>query len=180
MSSSLHDPLLHLEQQKTTFFHSFRRTLKWISLYFLISGTVFGVLLSILNYSAYSSRIVNWINPEALLTARDEVQNILSASSVEVHASENTAIEHAESLEAVTEKISASNPEMIYGRSYSPEHLLGSISENTKKTSFSVTPYENRLIIPRINKNVPLIDVSVDAHADFDTMHEVFMEELKK
>ncbi len=124
MSSQLRDPLLSLEKNKNSFLHSFGRTIKWVSIYFLISGTVFGVLLALLNYSAYSTRVVNWINPEALLTARDEVQNILSASSVEVHASESTAIEHAESLEAVTEKITTSHPEMIYGRSYSPEHLL--------------------------------------------------------
>ncbi len=124
--------------------------------------------------------MINWINPDALLSARDEVQNLLSASSVEVHASENASIERADSLEVVTEKIAESHPEMIYGRTYSPEQLLGGMNENTRKTSFSVTPYENRIIIPRINKNVPLVDVSVEAHADFDTMHEVFMEELKK
>jgi sortase A len=43
-----------------------------------------------------------------------------------------------------------------------------------------VTPYENRIIIPKIGKNIPLVDVHHDSDADYSVMHEIFMEELKK
>lgn len=41
-------------------------------------------------------------------------------------------------------------------------------------------PYENRIIIPRIGKNIPLVDIFVDLHPNYESMHETFMEELKK
>lgn len=157
-----------------------RHTINFLVSYVFVTGGVFVVLLSILNYSAYSTRILNYINPEALISARDQVQNILSSSSIEVHASESELNEKSDSLENVTEKILASNPEIVYKDSYSPEELLAGVSEKSKKTSFSLTPYENRIIIPRIGKNIPLVDISVDVHPDYEVMHETFMEELKK
>jgi alanine dehydrogenase len=46
--------------------------------------------------------------------------------------------------------------------------------------NFTLTPYENRVVIPKMGKNVPLVDVTIDHGASFETMHEVFMDELRK
>jgi hypothetical protein len=43
-----------------------------------------------------------------------------------------------------------------------------------------VVPYENRIIIPKIGKNIPLVDVDHDIGTSYTQMHEIFMEELKK
>lgn len=99
---------------------------------------------------------------------------------MEVHASEAVEAEKTESLENVKEKLLSSNPEIVYKDSYSAKELLASVSETPKKTSFALTPYENRILIPRIGKNIPLVDILVDAYPDYDVMHETFMEELKK
>lgn len=82
------------------------------------------VLLATLNYSAYSSRVLNYINPDALIRAREEVTNILSSSSVQVHASENAELEKIESLEDVREKLLSSSPEIVYKDSYNAKELL--------------------------------------------------------
>ncbi len=180
---NLHDPLLALEmshRKKRSFFSSMGRTLRFLSAYFALTGTIFLVLLGALNYSAYSSRVMNWVNPDMLLSARDEVAKIISSSSVEVHASEANAVEAREDLATVTEKILATEPQIIYSRNYAPKELMAPLANSEEKTTFRVTPYENRIIIPRIGKNIPLINVSINSGASFDTMHEVFMEELKK
>jgi len=176
------DPFLALEkkQKQKGIFSSLGNTFRFLFSYLLVTGGVFFLLLAILNYSAYSTRIFNYINPDALLAARDQVQNILSSSSIEVHASEALQTEKVESLESVTEKLLDSNPEIVYKDSYSAQELLASVSNTTKKTSFALAPYENRIIIPRIGKNIPLVDVLVDSHPDYQVMHETFMEELKK
>ena len=46
--------------------------------------------------------------------------------------------------------------------------------------NFTLAPYENRIVIPKIGKNIPLVNVTIDHGASFETMHEVFMEELRK
>lgn len=57
---------------------------------------------------------------------------------------------------------------------------MAGIGDRDLSASFELNPYENRIIIPRIGKNIPLVDVSIASGATFETMHEVFMEELKK
>lgn len=70
---------------------------------------------------------------------------------------------------------------MVYSRSYSADNLLSNIPlQSTEKASFTVNPQENRIIIPKLGKNIPLIDVNHDANTPYEKMHEVFMEELKK
>ena len=120
---NLHDPLLEFEKAhahtpSVSILHSLGHTLRFLAVYLGLTGTIFMVLLAGLNYSAYSMRVANWINPEALVTARDEVASILSSSSVEVHASESMHLENQEDLETVTEKIISSDPEIVYSRSY--------------------------------------------------------------
>lgn len=123
---------------------------------------------------------MNWVDPNSLLQVRDEVSGLLNASSMEVHASEETNIEQKEDLDTVTSKILATDPSMIYARSYDVKWITKNIANSTESATFDLAPYENRLIIPRIGKNVPLIDTDMQPGADFSTMHDVFMEELKK
>ena len=47
------------------------------------------------------------------------------------------------------------------------------------KVDFNVTPYENRIIIPKIGKNIPLVDVNISHDIDFDHMENIFMQELE-
>ncbi len=176
------DPLLTFErkQKHRGILVSLAHTLRFLMTYLLVTGGVFMVLLATLNYSAYSSRVLNYINPDALIRAREEVTNILSSSSVQVHASENAELEKIESLEDVREKLLSSSPEIVYKDSYNAKELLAWVSESSKTTSFAKVPYENRIIIPRLWKNIPLVDVRIESHPDYEVMHETFMEELKK
>jgi LPXTG-site transpeptidase (sortase) family protein len=183
MYTNTKDPLTHYEslQEERGFLRSFQRTCSYVISYLLLSGSIFLVLLVSLNYSAYSGRIINWVNPDALIEARDEVNKLLaSATSVSVHASEESLSESRDNLESVTSKILASDPSIIYSRDYVPEWLIANIGEKDQSTTFAITPYENRIIIPRIGENIPLVDVEMDNDLDFATMHEVFMEELRK
>lgn len=43
-----------------------------------------------------------------------------------------------------------------------------------------ITPYDNRIIIPKIGKNIPLVDVKLDSGFDFDHIENIFMQELEK
>lgn len=179
------DPLLAYEQslgKKKSLLSSLGQTTYLLIQYLFLTGTIFLLMMGAINYSAYSQRVANWINPEALEHARDEVNGLLSqATSVTVHASEEVNVEIREDLETVTEKILQADPSVIYSRNYGPEWLLANAgTTQSMGANFTLAPYENRIVIPKIWKNIPLVDVTIDHGASFETMHEVFMEELRK
>jgi hypothetical protein len=134
--------------------------------------------MGLLNFSAYSAVVTNWVNPDLLLSRQSDIQSALSSSSFAVHAGD--MIDSTESLQVLSQKIATTDPDVVYSRSYDEEHLLSGISSQGNEVSFDVTPYENRIIIPKLGKNIPLVDVEHNKDAKYGEMQDVFMEELKK
>ena len=157
------------------------RLFKFFTLYIILSSSIFTVLIGILNFSAYSARVIHWINPESIIALTKDIQSVISTSSIEVHASEEESEARIESREIIEEKIKNSDPSLLFSRSYEPERLLDNIPKSGLATAkFEVTPYENRIIIPKLGKNIPLLDVYHDLDANYIEMHKIFMEELRK
>ena len=178
-------PLAEYEQKyihHTSFFTLLFRGVKFLMVYLLLSGTIFSVLLGMLNFGAYSARVLDWMDPQKLISLQEDLSNAIARSSIEVHAdTTEQARDLVESREAVTERVADIAPGLVYGRTYSPDNLLANVDMRTSsQATFDVAPYENRIIIPKIGKNIPLVDVYHDAGTSFTQMHEIFMEELKK
>lgn len=177
------DPLLAYEEAHTkprwSLLSSLAKSSFFLLEYLSLTGAIFLLLMWGLNYSAYSARLSNWIDPDALLEAQDEVNGILAKATNVVEAGEDTSIEDREDQDTLRNKILEKEPSTIYARSYSPTGLLAG-TQTKSRTSFELAPYENRIVIPKIGKNIPLVDVLIDHGANFETMHEVFMEELRK
>ena len=95
-----------------------------------------------------------------------------------VHAAET--IDSRDTLENVTKKVALTDPDIVYARSYESDRLLSGVPTTALSATFEVTPYENRIIIPRLGKNIPLVDVDHDVTSKYSEMNNVFMEELKK
>ena len=182
---TLYDPLSEYENNRAKTYTkkwNILTGIKMLLAYLCVSGTVFSILLWALNFSAYSARLAHFINPENIESVRINLENIIASSSIEVHAaSENTDDESTVNKDIIEEKIASTNPEMVWNRSYAPETMLQNIWENDEwSPTIEVAPYENRIVIPKIGKNIPLIDVNHDATGSYSEMHSVFMEELKK
>jgi LPXTG-site transpeptidase (sortase) family protein len=177
------DPLLAYEEthsrKKWSFLSSLGKTSLFLIQYLSLTGLIFLLLMWGLNYSAYSTRLSNWVNPDALIEAQDEVNGILAKATNVVEASDDTTEATREDISTLRDKIITKEPSLIYSRSYNPTGLLAGTNE-THGASFELAPYENRIVIPKIGKNIPLVDVAIDHGASFETMHEVFMEELRK
>jgi LPXTG-site transpeptidase (sortase) family protein len=153
--------------------------IKFIIHYFALTACTFGVLLFLTNFSAYTDRVMYWIHPEAMMAEENSIRSLLSSSSLEVHASEWLEARE-DSLEVLTEKISEKMPELIYETAENPARLLAHVDDDSASVSFDIVPYENRIIIPKLGKNIPLVDVSVGNNFDFDHMENIFMKELQK
>jgi LPXTG-site transpeptidase (sortase) family protein len=177
-----HDPLLRYEQIDDTRRHRSRkiskttRAMKFIVTYFVMTGCIFASFMGVLNFSAYSAIITHWVNPNRMMTLQDDMEQALMSSSIEIHAADMNS---QNSLETITDQLTVTDPDIVYARSYNADKLLSGMSRTTR-ANFSVTPYENRIIIPKLAKNIPLLDVDHDAGTKFGEMQDIFMEELKK
>ena len=73
------DPLYEYEQKliqnlsRPSVVTLFWRGAKLLTVYLLLSGTIFSVLLGMLNFSAYSARILDWIDPDQLIALQDDL-----------------------------------------------------------------------------------------------------------
>jgi hypothetical protein len=125
-----HDPLFEYEQKliqnlsRPSVFRVLLRGFKILTLYFVLSGAIFSVLLGLLNFGAYSARVLDWVNPQALENIKSDLTSVLSRSSIEVHASEATSGEKTESADVLEAKLSESDPSVVYRRTYGADRLL--------------------------------------------------------
>lgn len=135
----------------------FWKKISFIVSYLMLSGSIFAMIMLVMNFSAYSSRFIHWLQPDVYAQNSEEIANILTQSESSIDG-ENTNSHYTR--EIIEEKIIATNPEIVYSRSYSADALLANIPlHSAEKSSFAVNPYENRVIIPKLGKNIPFIQV---------------------
>ena len=149
--------------------------------YIAISAVVFAVLLVGTNFSAYTSIAWNWVSPESLKASSAEISATLSRSRITVFANETdtgsgdaTKQQEADELKKKLEEENISVKENIF----SPKKLIPTMP--SVQMDLDVTPYDNRIIIPKLGKNIPLVDVDNNNNFDFDHMENIFMQELEK
>lgn len=130
------------------------------------------------NWSAYYAVAINFIHPGTLEATNDQIQDTLNHSKITVYANEaaNIVSEKKEKAEDIKKQLEAENVK-IEEDTFSMKNLLPTEPNITAK--FDIIPYENRILIPRIGKNVPLVDISVTKSFDFDHMENIFMQELE-
>jgi hypothetical protein len=134
--------------------------------------------MGFLNFSAYSAMVTNWVIPELMMSKQDDIEKALTNSNVEVSSN---LTDVSDSLETITEKVALTDPDLVYSRFYDSSRLLSGISRSSSEAHFDITPYENRIIIPKLGKNIPLVDVQKrETVIKYSEMNDIFMTELKK
>ena len=115
--------------------------------YITTSATIFAILLLTANYSAYINIAKSYIYADQMKTEASSLLNSVEASKITQEIQKKKKIKH---------KI---NEEKI--KSSKSKYSLKKITQNKKKPALNIeiTPYENRIVIPKIAKNIPLIDI---------------------
>lgn len=151
---------------------------KFAANYVIVSVTVFFILLWTLNYSAYSKIAYNYMNPDNLKNSSKEMLNIIDNSKIKVFADEDTTTLWKEQEKEIQKNLSENNVQ-LRDTYFSPKKLVP-LKANVD-LSVDIVPFENRIIIPKIWKNIPLVDVdSRRWWLDFDNLENIFMDELSK
>ncbi len=173
--------IITIQKNKNTWFFSFKnlyKNFKFVFYYISLSTFIFIILLIITNYNAYSKIIYTYINPDYLKNANNNLIKTLNESKIKIYA-ENIFIseeKRKEQEEKIIEKLKNewNTLKKIY---FSPKKLISYYKDIN--LDLDIIPYENRILIPKIGKNVPLVDVNID-NKDIKNIDNIFMNELSK
>lgn len=129
--------------------------------YITTSSVIFWVLLITTNYSAY-------INIAKSYIMKNEVEKTTSWLLNSVEAAKITDI--------VSEKINEDKEkEKLSIKKYKKE-----LDNENINLDIEIAPYTNRIIIPKIGKNIPLLDVENRNIKWQNELNDIFMKELEK
>lgn len=147
--------------------------IKFLSYYVFVSTFVFFILLWATNYSAYSKMIYSYVNPSYLKDSSKDILDTMDNWKIKVFADEvnkDDWVSVSKKTE-IEDKISTQT-------NFSPKKLVK--TDKDVNLDLEITPYENRIIIPKIGKNIPLVDVDPRRWLSFENLQDVFMNELQK
>ncbi len=148
------------KETKTSFIKSFTYLLK----YLITSSAIFFLLLVSTNYSAYLNIANSYINKSKMEETKNSIINSVAATDLTISNTNNEKI-----------KVKAKEEETINN---SFKKFVDTKKENPS-LEISITPYENRIIIPKIWKNIPLVDIKNRVISWQSELNDIFMKELE-
>lgn len=155
--------------------HSIVQSLLFFVKYMTTTAAIFAVLMLTTNYQAYYQIAKSYIYAEEI--AQSE-QGLLQS----VHAaSDSMPVLESAPAEQRTQKYAAWNSEtpQISNQAYSINTLSKQTIEKTDSLDISITPYENRIVVPKIGKNIPLVEVTQELVWDEEELNDIFMSDLE-
>lgn len=162
-------------KKKKWFITNFYDNLWFLTQYLITTSVIFIVLFGATNFSAYFWIIWSYLNPSSLKASGKDIMSALDSGKIQVYAKED---DQSDKIKKAKEKMLESQMWKLENNSLSPKSLIS--NNDDISMDIDVVPYENRLVIPKIGKNVPLVNVDARRSLTPDNIHNVFMEELKK
>lgn len=153
--------------------HKWLKKIKSVIHFLLLTSIIFVILLLLSNWSAYSAFARAILAPEELEQEQQAMEGGLAHTDITNQRSGQDAREERRKrvLQRQMEKTEGNTPEL--GASYFDQDI------SRVSLSVNIAPYEDRIIIPKIGKNIPLVNVE---HHDADSStewHKIFMKELE-
>ena len=155
----------------------FKKVLSYIVFsfkYILSSSLIFAFLLISTNYSAYSNIAKSYVFKEKF--EENNKSLVESVNAWYIKEKINQKYEEEDNLrkdEAEKDKKYSKNDHSIF-------KLVKEANKEDINLKIEMTPYENRIVIPKIWKNVPLVDVQKKTVSWEKELNDIFMKELEK
>lgn len=151
-------------KKKNNILYSFIFLFKYIT----TSSLIFGVLLVSSNYSAYINIAKSYIFADELSKNSQRLISSVEASNIKDNYSEKIKDKRLEKkeVEKKEEKLSIKKMQKLQDK----EDI---------NLNIEITPYENRVVIPKIWKNVPLLDIKNRNISWEKELNNIFMDELE-
>lgn len=175
------DLLAHFEEQESRGVGGY---IKFIVNYVCLTSILFASLLIVSNFSAYKAIASDYLMPERLTQIQSTISsgilesNSIQPDSLQAIEDQEESQERKEQLAKLLEKHLEREKVAIKNDAFSVERFN---NINSKVTlDFEIAPYENRIIIPKIGKNIPLVNVENHEVENSNEWHKIFMSELSK
>jgi len=139
--------------------------------YLATSTVIFIVLLFTTNYSAYYNIAMSTIFQKDFERKSESLLSSVEASSIQ----ENTGNEY----EQDTPSLESASIEQKTEAFNSIDTLASKAKRAEVDLDITITPYENRIVIPKIGKNIPLIEIQQQTVEGIDELNDIFMKELE-
>jgi len=146
--------------------HSIVSKIMFVIKYVCTSSLIFIVLLVTTNYSAYFGLLKSYIYADEMAHKSELLIHSVAASNIQKEVRED------KQLEAQAQEENSKNPHSI-------EQILSVKKQDDLKLDIEIVPYENRIVIPKIAKNIPLLDIKNQKVDNIDQLNDIFMEELE-
>lgn len=156
--------------------------------YILTSSFIFIVLMAGVNYSAYIEIARSYFNPEIFEANKESMLASIQSTQISSLKAEVREEETKEQKETITQKNSLQNSfvekptqgtiEMAQNKTFHSMEKLINTSTQWVHIDIEMVPYENRIVIPKLGKNIPLIDVKNKTVKNVGELDSIFMQEL--
>ena len=145
--------------------NSFLSWIIFLTKYIITTAFIFVVLLAATNYSAYINIAKSYVYSWELKANKQKLITSVEASNIKEKYSEE------KKEEIIIEKKEENK--------LSIKRMKREQDKENIKLNIEITPYNNRIIIPKIWQNIPLIDIK-NRNIDWeDELNEIFMDELQ-
>lgn len=172
-------------EEDVTMFSKIRDFILFSLKYIVTCTLVFVVLILAANFQAYYQFAEAYLYPDVV--KQREVN--LKASINDASGSEQIAIKESEKVDilGLTEselkelktKIAKTDAAAENKVFHSMTKLVNAADEEEITFDIDIIPYENRIVIPKIAKNVPLLDVKKRTAKNVKELEDIFMKELE-
>lgn len=137
--------------------------------YLSTSSLIFAILILTANYSAYIDVAKSYLYEKEIKIEAKSILNSVEASKITSKLKEKKEINKKISEDIIKSKKSK----------YSIKNLVLETNKEKPKLDIEITPYENRIIIPKITKNIPLVDIKQKSVSGSEELEDIFMKELE-
>ncbi len=140
-----------------------KTSLVFFSKYLLTSFSIFIMLMVTTNYKAYINIANSYLKKDEMVAINNSLINSVKA----------TNITNVQEKKIKKEK----KDDTILNNSLK---TFVNIKEEKPSLNIDITPYENRIVIPKIGKNIPLVDIKNRTVSGQSELNNIFMSELEK
>jgi len=181
-----------LDEEKTNYYsyNKIKEFFIFIFKYITTSSLIFIILMWIMNFWAYKSIALSYLDKETMEENSIRLAQAINQSNID--KKETPKIKTKKNINKKKNKI---DTEKIKKEIKDHKNNISEIEENktyhsmskllyktnSEKINFdiNITPYENRVVIPKIGKNIPLLDINKKTVKDAKELEWIFMDELK-
>lgn len=146
--------------------------------YLVTSVFIFGALLLSTNYAAYTNIAKSYLFEDQIALESQTLLNWVDASYIEKE--EEIVVEKKTKQEREEEIKKAEKETENIQNQFSIKKLVDKLDKEDINLDIAIVPYENRIIIPKIGKNIPLIDIEETKVEWKDQLDNIFMKELEQ